>query len=66
MAPSKRQAALVDVALGRRSDARSVEWGVVLDDAGSTDLYDDESEARAALESGGVLVSVFTTVKAVL
>lgn len=41
----------------------ALQWGVVLDDAGSTDVYDDEDQARAAARAtGGVVVHITTTV----
>lgn len=61
-----RTQALVAAARRERSHARWVEWGVVLDDAGSTDLYDDEAEARAAADkAGGTMVKIYASAEAV-
>ncbi|SHU66420.1 Uncharacterised protein [Mycobacteroides abscessus subsp. abscessus] len=64
MTLSRCQAARADIAQGKRQSTQTIEWGVVLDDAGSTDLYDDEQEARTAAGSG-VLVKVSTTIEVV-
>ncbi|KQO98617.1 hypothetical protein [Leifsonia sp. Leaf264] len=37
-----------------------VEWGVILDDVGSTDIFDTEHEARTAQLDGGQLVKITT------
>ena len=42
-----------------------VEWGVRLDELGSTDTYKTEAAARAALADGDVLVKITITVEEV-